>query len=1260
MKAAAAPSKQTRAAMEVLRSECLSCHGEKRKGGLDLSSREGLLRGGDEGPAVVPGRPDQSRLVALVEVQGDPHMPPRKQLDPARIRTLRDWVRAGAPWDAAALGEEDSGPRHEVRLEPLPEGFHPVTALAVSPDGKRLAVGRGGSILLHDLTRTNRPVLREAQAHVDAVQSLVWSHDGTRLVSGAFRSIRFWNPDTLEPDGGASNVLTGRITALAFSPDDARLAAADGGDGRPGWIRILASGTQRAEASWKAHGDTVFSLQYSRDGSRLVSAGGDSLVKVWDAAKRSEIAVLEGHTAQVLSAAFNTNATQVVSGGADRQVKVWDIATREKVTSLGNHTAGIIAVVWPADGSAVAVATEKGEVFRYTRLKAHSGEQSSATADERRIGSLDSTALSLVAAPDGRLLHAGGHDGSVKVWDGESRLLATLSVPASSAPSLPAPRKNPAPARSSSVGPEKSPTTLKSTAFRSIAVHPTELELGPRSPQRAFRVTGLDADGFEVDLTPYVRVDVPRRSGLESLGIRGLRLLPDTAAGTNAVGLRFGRLTTTLRVRNGTMPTTEPDPSFVGDVLPLLSQAGCAAGACHAKPDGQNGFKLSVFSFDPASDHAEIVREDRGRRVFPAAPDESLLLQKATGRIPHEGGRRFEVGSPIHRTLVGWIRAGMPYVVTNEPALASLEVFPSARRHRNGATQRLLVEARFTDGSTRDVTALAAFESNDPELASVDPEGRITIGQVAGQGVVVARYMGIVADSRILVPARRLFPMADYAAIPTNNFIDAFALARFQELGLKPSEVCDDSVFLRRATLDTLGRIPTADEVREFLADTDPARRSKLVDRLLEDPAYADHWANKWTDLLRPNPDRVGVKSVFVLDQWVREQFRRNVPYDRFVRDILTAEGSNHRDGPAVIYRDRREPAELTTMFSQLFLGTRLECARCHHHPNEKWSQEDFYRLAAYFGPVKQKGAGLSPPISAGSETFFAASGGRVTHPVTGEVLSPRPPDGPAPASASGDPRIALADWLTAPRNPFFARAAVNRVWAAFFGRGVVHPVDDFRISNPGANTALLDALADDFEAHGHDLKHLMQTILGSRLYQLSSEPNETNVGDNRAFSRAYRRRLPAEVLLDAVSDVTGVPESFSAVPIGGRANQAWSYKIESHFMDAFGRPNSSSDCPCERDQQLSVVQSLHLMNSRSLQSKLSSDSGRAAKLAAGDWPPARIVEELYLVTLARRPTPTEVERATSAFTAKEATRRTATEDLLWALLNSPEFLLNH
>jgi hypothetical protein len=701
--------------------------------------------------------------------------------------------------------------------------------------------------------------------------------------------------------------------------------------------------------------------------------------------------------------------------------------------------------------------------------------------------------------------------------------------------------------------------------------------------------------------------------------------------------------------------------SFVNDVMPLISRAGCNAGACHAKPAGQSGFKLSVFAYDPKSDYRSVVKENRGRRVFPSAPEESLVLKKPTMTVEHGGGLRLKKDSDAYRVIVRWIDQGMPYTIPGEPTLTAVEVQPKEQSYRKQSKQPLVVRARYSDGSTRDVTHLTDYSSSEKDIAQVDQDGVIIAGQAPGEAVVVARYMGLVDVSRVTIPADEVLPSSFYTSLPANNFIDRLAYDRFAKLGLKPSDLCDDAEFLRRASLDVTGTLPTAQQVRGFLADTDPQKRAKLIDRFLEHPGYADHWAIKWADLLRPNPFRVGIKSVYLIDQWLRESFRHNKPYDQFAREIVTAQGSTHRYGPVVVFRDRREPADITTLLSQIFLGVRLECAKCHHHPNEKWSQEDFYQLAAFFGQLKRKGQGISAPISGEPEYIWFAGGGEVKHPLSGEVMKPKAPDAAIESlDAQQDPREALAAWMTRPDNPFFARAAVNRVWGELMGRGIVHPVDDFRVSNPATNEALLEALARDFVEHGFDLKHLIRTIMRSRLYQLSSIPNESNVRDAKNFSRWYRRRVSAEALLDALSDVTGAPESLPGVGTNIRAAQAWNYRIESDFLDAFSRPNASADPPCERDGESSVVQALHLMNSTKLMAKIASPIGTAAKLAESKMTPEEVVTELYLAAYSRYPTAEEAAVAVGAFTAEGATRRTATEDILWALINSAEFVLNH
>jgi hypothetical protein len=779
----------------------------------------------------------------------------------------------------------------------------------------------------------------------------------------------------------------------------------------------------------------------------------------------------------------------------------------------------------------------------------------------------------------------------------------------------------------------------------------------PAGQSHQLRVSASEGDGFLGDATGRAAFtsDDSAIASVDAVGVVTAR-----AAGSTHVKATIGDRSASIAVT--VVASSDEPPSFVHDVLPVLSKAGCNAGGCHAKPEGQNGFKLSIFSFDPQADYRAIVEGDRGRRIFPAAPEESLLLRKPTLAVEHGGGQRIDPGSARYRLLTDWIASGMTYSHPDEMPLVGISVYPADRRYRKDATQPLVVTARYADGVMRDVTALADFGSTEPEVARVDTEGRVTIGKTTGAAVITARFMGEVAVSRVTVPSDRQLPDSLYAALPSNNFIDDAVYARLKELGLAPSELCSDEEFIRRASLDAIGVLPTPDEVRAFLADERKDKRARLVDALLERPAYADYWATKWGDLLRPNTQRVGIKPVYLIDRWIRESLRTNMPHDQFVREILTAQGSTHENGPVVLFRDRREPADLTTFVSQVFMGVRLECAKCHHHPNERWGQNDFYQLAAFFAPLKRKGQGISAPISGEAEYIrFAPGSGTVKHPLTGETMKPKPPGGAElTIGEDQDPREAFVDWLTSADNPFFARAAVNRVWGELMGRGIVHPVDDLRETNPPSNERLLDALAKDFVAHRFDRKHLIRTILNSRTYQLSSLPNDTNVADTRNFSRSYRRRLPAEVMLDAVTDLTGVPETFDGVPPGSRAVRVWNNKLDSSFLDAFGRPDSSADCPCERDRGTSVVQSLHLMHSTKLQAKIANPDGRAAKLAKSDRTPEQIVEELYLAAYSRRPDADELKIALEAFTAKDATRQKATEDVVWALINSAEFVFNH
>lgn len=724
---------------------------------------------------------------------------------------------------------------------------------------------------------------------------------------------------------------------------------------------------------------------------------------------------------------------------------------------------------------------------------------------------------------------------------------------------------------------------------------------------------------------------------------------------------RFNRLLlaalAVLYVSRCAAASEPPRITFELDVMPILTAAGCNQGACHGKARGQNGFQLSLLGFDADFDYTRIVKDARGRRLFPAAPRQSLLLRKACAELPHGGGERLKKGGEDYELIRQWVEQGMPRRLPNDPELTQVTLSPAEHKLAAGESEQLTVTAHYSDGSTRDVTRRSTFQSNESAVVAVEPSGLIKAGELPGEAAIMARYMGHLATWNTLIPLPGAVDEKVYAELPQKNFIDGLVWAKLKELGVLPSAPAGDGTFLRRAYLDVIGRLPTPDEARAFLADPSPSKREVLIDRLLARDEYADFWANKWADLLRPNAYRVGIKATFSLDAWLRDAFRQNLPYDQFVRSLVTARGSTWRNGAVTLFRDRRDPPEIATAVSQLFLGIRLECAKCHHHPFETWGQDDFYGFAAYFARLGHKGVGLSPPISGGEEMIFAAAKGTVTHPSTGAVVAAKPLFGSAREPAPGeDPREALADWMLSPENPFFAKVAANRLWAELMGRGLVDPVDDLRMTNPASNEALLTALAEHYRELAFDTKRFMRTIMTSYVYGLSSVPGERNLADTRNYSRHYRQRLRAEVLLDAVSDITSVPETFAALPAGSRATAIWSHRVESLFLDAFGRPDANQDPPCERTGETTMVQALHLMNSPNLHRKVTSDEGRAAKLAASDRSVDALVEELYLLAYSRVPTGEEQQVGRDWFSSA-SDRRQATEDLLWALLNTPEFL---
>lgn len=729
------------------------------------------------------------------------------------------------------------------------------------------------------------------------------------------------------------------------------------------------------------------------------------------------------------------------------------------------------------------------------------------------------------------------------------------------------------------------------------------------------------------------------------------------ADGTGVIRLTVGERTAEIPVEVRRQSMSAP-LDFERDVQPIMTRFACNAGSCHGKQRGQNGFQLSLLGFDNEFDFDSLTKEARGRRIFPPVPEQSLLLQKPIGQVPHGGGKRLAADGADVALLLRWIREGATRSVAGTPTLVSVSVDPADLVLLRKTSYQLRVTAKYSDGSERDVTRLASYQSNESPVVAVDERGLMTAGGALGDTAVMARYLGLIAVCNVVVPHPDEISPGVFAGLPRKNAIDGLIWDRLQKLRVTPSSPAEEHTILRRLYLDIIGRGPTADEARKYLEDTAADKRQRKIDELLEHPEFAEHWANKWTDLLRPNPYRVGIKATHAFDTWIRDSFRKDKPYDQFVRELITAKGSSFRDGSTVLFRDRRSPDELTTIVSQLFLGIRLECAKCHHHPFEVYGQEQFYSFAAYFAKISRKGTGISTPISGSEEFVFAGTSGSVTHPLTGAVLAPQPLYGTAVEPVEGqDLREALAVWITSPENHYFRWAIANRVWADMMGRGLVDPVDDLRATNPPSNPPLLEWLSRDLQGNGFQLKALIRSIASSEAYALSSLPSERNSADYRNFSRHYRQRLRAEVLYDTLSGVLDVEEDFSAAPLGTRAKELWTARIDSLFLDAFGRQDPNQDPPCERNSDATIVQALHLMNSEELQRRIGSDGSRPAALAASDKTPPELANEIYLTIYGRFPAADELQSAVNHLSVTAEQRRQAVEDLFWALINTPEFV---
>jgi hypothetical protein len=792
-----------------------------------------------------------------------------------------------------------------------------------------------------------------------------------------------------------------------------------------------------------------------------------------------------------------------------------------------------------------------------------------------------------------------------------------------------------------------------------VEVTPATVTLTGVRDARQLVVSGKYADGSVRDLTGVVEATVEQAQQAAVVELQdGLYLRPK-ANGNAIVVVHVNGKKVEVRVTVEGMDKPAPT-SFRRDVIAAMNVGGCNAGACHGTPSGKNGLKLSLRGFDPAADFLQLTRDQFGRRTDKHAPEESLVLLKAIGRVPHEGGQRFGATSVPGEMMTAWLTEGLK----DDPPLPPIKkvgVTPSGRVLKAPARwQQLSVVASLGDGTTRDVTRLTVFSSSDPSIAEVAPSGMVEFKR-SGEIAVLARYL----EEMISVRLTYLEPREGFVwpNPPESNFVDTHVFNKLKQMSIAPSGMCEDFEFVRRAYLDCIGRMPTTEEAKAFLLDKNAKKREALIDKLVDTEEFADFWALKWADVLRSSRKTIQVKGSYGMQAWLRGHFLKNTPMDKIVQEIITANGNTYTNPPANYYRIAKDPTALAETTAQLFLGVRMQCAKCHNHPFERWSQDDYYGMAAWFARVKTKpepSIGTRPPGTITADVVFIARDGEVNQPRTGKQMKPRYIGvGDADVKPGEDRRAVLATWLTSPENAFFSKSVVNRVWFHLMGKGIVDPVDDFRDSNPSCNDELLDALAKDFAKNKFDMKLLVKTIMKSRTYQLSAQPNDFNKDDSKYFSHTVTKLLTAEQLLDAICDFTSVSEKFAGLPAGTRAIQLPDGEVNHPFLKAFGQPARELACECERESDGNLAQALQLINGPTVNEKVRNANNRLGKLLAAKTKDDEILTELYYAALGRAPFDDEKQIALDHVNKRDDKRK-AWEDVVWALINTREFLFRH
>ena len=788
----------------------------------------------------------------------------------------------------------------------------------------------------------------------------------------------------------------------------------------------------------------------------------------------------------------------------------------------------------------------------------------------------------------------------------------------------------------------------RSEVAAELIVSPARIVLDSPEASQQLIVSEASETGRR-DVTGEIKIVVADKA---VAAVRGAALVRPRSEGQTEILVTLG--SETVRIPVAVTKQRDPDPvSFRNEIIPILTKARCNSGGCHGKAEGQNGFRLSIFGFDAESDYAALMKDGKGRRISLTQPETSLLLLKGTSQKPHGGGRKIEAGSYRHNRVLRWIREGARLDSENSETgqIVSIEVEPREQILLAGGTQQLRVTAVDRSGTRRCVTVEAEYESNTATIADVDQRGLIQASDIPGEAAILVRYLGHVTSCRVTLPR----PGVTFERPAETNFIDKLVWDQLTRLGIEAGSPASESEFLRRVYLDTIGTLPASHEARKYFAESSPDKRDRLIDELLSRDEYVDYWTMKWLDILRADQLIVTPQGTVAMQRWLRHSFQQNVPFDRIARELLTVQGSTTAEGPAAFYKILKKPDEMSRAVSQLLLGVRIECAQCHHHPSERWSQEDYTALAGFFTGVKLK------KLPNGTEAIVSLGGKDLPHPRTAEPVAARALGAAAiDVSEFSDRRVALADWLTQPDNDYFAKAIANRIWAHYLGRGLVEPIDDIRETNPATNEPLMTALSQHMVDVKFDMRAFTRTLLKSRVYQLSSTSNDSNRDDRQNFSHAAYKTIPAEALLDAISQTTGVAEKFNGWPDGYRAIQIWDNRMPSYFFRIFGRPVRATVCECERSGEPSISQALHLLNSPEIMGKIQHRNGTARRLANSKLTDDAIIDELYLTTLSRFPNEEERGLMREAFAGAEASRQAAVEDVLWALLNTKEFIFNH